>query len=102
MIIYFNPNRFPDTLEKCYVNDDICKLNQDIEFIPAVFNLVVLSDLSDEWDWQEVHDNWELFIDYLICTIQDQMEEANYHLCDGLSCIEIFENEFDIIRDYKS
>ena len=100
MIIYFNQEQFPNTLEECSVNDDICKLNQDIEFIPAIHNQVVLSDLSDEWDWEIVHDNWEQFIDYLICTIQEILEDAKNELFDGLSCIELFENEFDIIRNY--
>lgn len=98
MKIYFNKEQFPKTIEECSVNSRICKLNNDIEYIPADFNKVVIEDNeNDKEDWQTVHDNFDEFIDYLICTIQWSMTEEEAKEWEEIEdCMEVFESEFVI------
>lgn len=98
MKIYFNKEQFPKTIEECSVNDRICALNNDIEYISADFNKVVVED--NEEDKEDFHifcDNWDAFIDYIICTIQENMTEEEIEEWKEIEdCMELFKSEFII------
>lgn len=98
MKIYFDETQFPDTLEECTVNDDVMVLENDIEYIPSDINKVVIENETDAEDWQTVKDNWDFFIDYFIDTIQEGMTEEDITLCESLTCMDLFENEFVIVE----
>ena len=92
--IYFNKEQFPDVLKECSKNDDIVKLNHDIKFVPETFNEVMLLTEEDNEDWQDICDNWELFIDYLIDTIQENLTPEEAEIWKEDTCIELLEKEF--------
>lgn len=97
MKIYFDITQFPKTLEECSVNNNQMVLNHDIEYIPSNFNKVVIeNNEADKEDWKTVCANWDDFISYLIETIEENMQEDDEEVCEGMTCIDIFENEFVI------
>ena len=98
--IYFNKEQFPKTLEECSVNNEVTKLNQDIKYVPASFNEIFLMCESDSEDWQDVCDNREVFIGYLIDTIQENMTLEEEGIWRDMPCIDLIKKEFIIHQNY--
>lgn len=99
MKIYYNKNQFPNTLEECYVNDDIVGLINDIEYIPSDHNEIVIESDDDEEDWDTIYCNWDCFIEYFIATLtEEHMNDDRYK--DVVQCTEIIDYEF-IISDKR-
>ena len=99
MKIYFNTTQFPDALKECSVNDDISVLENDIEYIPSNINKVVIeNDENDMEDWQTLCDNWESFIEYLINTIQENIEnEESKQILKNIKYVITLDADTDLI-----
>ena len=97
--IYFNKEQFPDTLEKCFTNDDVMKLNHDIKYIPESFNEVVLLTEEDREDWQTIYDNWDSFIEYLIGEIMENLTPEEEEIWKENTCRDLLEKEFLITEE---
>ena len=99
--IYFNKEQFPKVPEECFANNDIEKLNHDIKYIPENFNEILLLSEEDSEDWQTICENWELYIEYLINTIQENMTPEEEEIWRDNPCIDLIKKEFVILQNYS-